>query len=200
MSNWIREAKYVEDKFLEQLKVLGWNTLVINDNDNKRRTDIALLERSSFKEVILKDRLASAIQDINGKWLNNEQVNEVIASLVNINETSLFENNLASTTLLLENSSVDINHDNGAKSPTVKYIDFENIENNDFLAVSQFMVDGAETIIPDITLFINGIPLVVIECKAPDITDPMNEAVNQLKRYMNSRGTEQSEGASKLLT
>jgi len=197
-SSWIREANYVEKKFLEQLADQGWKTLVIADKENKLRTQNALLGRSSFKEVLLQERLFSAIKKINGSWLRDEQIDEVIATLANVNEGSLFENNLASTALLLENTSVDINYETEAKSPTVKYIDFENIENNDFLAVSQFMVDGAETIIPDITLFVNGIPLVVVECKAPDITDPTAQAVNQLKRYMNARGTQQSEGASRL--
>lgn len=198
MSSWIRETKYVEEKFLSQLDVLGWDTLIIDDNDNKYRTNKALLGRTNFKATLLQNRLASAIKRINGSWLKDEQVKEVISTLANINETSLFENNLTATHLLVENTSVDVNHDSGAKSPTVKYIDFDNIDKNEFLAVSQFMVDGAETIIPDITLFVNGIPLVVIECKAPDVTDPIHEAVNQLKRYMNTRGTEQPEGASKL--
>ena len=198
MSSWIREAAYVEEKFLEQLKSLGWDTLVIDDKDNKYRTSKALLGRDCFKDVVLEDILKASLLKINGDWLKDEQMKEVINTLKNINHSTLFENNLACRELLLENTSVDINHTTGAKSPTVKYIDFENIENNDFLAVSQFMVDGAQTIIPDITLFVNGIPLVVIECKAPDITDPIAEGVNQLKRYMNTRGTEQSEGAQKL--
>lgn len=198
MSSWIREAAYVEDKFLEQLKSLGWNPKVIDDNDNKHRTDKALLGRESFKDVILEDVLKASLLKINGDWLRDEQINEVINTLKNFNHSTLFENNLACGQLLLENTSVDINYTTGAKSPTVKYIDFENIENNNFLAISQFMVDGAQTIIPDITLFVNGIPLVVIECKAPDITDPIHEGVNQLKRYMNTRGTEQNEGAQKL--
>lgn len=198
MGSWIREAAYVEDKFLEQLKSLGWISKVIDDNDNKHHTDKALLGRQNFKDVILEDVLKASLLKINGDWLKDEQINEVINTLKNINHSTLFENNLACRELLLENTSVDINHTTGAKSPTVKYIDFENIENNDFLAISQFMVDGAQTIIPDITLFVNGIPLVVIECKAPDITDPIHEGVNQLKRYMNTRGTEQNEGAQRL--
>lgn len=198
MSSWIREAAYVEEKFLEQLDSLGWDVLVIDDNDNKHRRAKALLGRDSFKEVILEDMLKASLLKINGDWLKIEQIKEVINTLKNINHSTLFENNLACRELLLENTSVDLNHTTGAKSPTVKYIDFENIENNHFLAVSQFMIDGAQTIIPDITLFVNGIPLVVIECKAPDITDPIHEGVNQLKRYMNTRGTEQSEGAQKL--
>ena len=198
MSSWIREAAYVEKKFLEQLQSLGWDTLVIDDSDNKHQTAKALLGRDSFKDVILDDVLKASLFKINGDWLQDDQIKEVINTLKNINHLTLFENNLASRELLLENTSVDINHTTGAKSPTVKYIDFENIENNHFLAVSQFMVDGVQTIIPDITLFVNGIPLVVIECKAPDITDPIAEGVNQLKRYMNARGTEHSEGAQKL--
>ena len=199
MSSWIREKAFVEDKFLEQLESLGWEILIIEDNDNKNRTAKALLGRSSFKDVILEDILSQSLSKINGSWLKEEQIKEVISNLKNINHSTLFENNLASTQLLIENTSIDINHETGAKSPTVKYIDFDDISNNhSFLAVSQFMVDGAQTIIPDITLFINGIPLVVIECKAPDVTDPIHEGVNQLKRYMNTRGTQQSEGASKL--
>ena len=198
MSSWIREAAFVENKFLEQLENLGWDRLTIKDIDNKNRTSKALLGRDTFKDVILEDILSKSINKINGDWLKEEQVKEVILTLKNINHSTLFESNIASTELLLENTSVDINHQTNAKSPTVKYIDFDDISNNHFLAVSQFMVDGAQTIIPDITLFINGIPLVVIECKAPDITDPIHEGVNQLKRYMNTRGTEQSEGASKL--
>ena len=198
MSSWIREKAFVEDKFLEQLKSLGWKILTIEDNENKNRTKKALLGRNSFKDVILEDILSKSLSKINGSWLKEEQIKEVISNLKNINHSTLFENNLASTQLLIENTSIDINHETGAKSPTVKYIDFDDISNNDFLAVSQFMVDGAQTIIPDITLFVNGIPLIVIECKAPDVTDPIHEGVNQLKRYMNTRGTQQSEGASKL--
>lgn len=198
MSSWIREKAFVEDKFLEQLQSLGWEILRIEDNDNKNKTPKALLGRNSFKEVIIEDILSQYLTKINGSWIKEEQIKEVISNLKNINHSTLFENNLTSTQLLVENTSVDINHETGAKSPTVKYIDFDDISKNHFLAISQFMVDGAQTIIPDITLFVNGIPLVVIECKVPDLTDPIHEGVNQLKRYMNVRGTEQSEGASKL--
>ncbi len=61
MSSWIREAAYVEDKFLEQLKSLGWDPKVIDDNDNKHRTDKALLGRQSFKDVILEDILKASL-------------------------------------------------------------------------------------------------------------------------------------------
>ena len=80
-SSWIREANYVEKQFLEQLTAQGWKTLVIADKENKLRTQNALLGRSSFKEVLLKERLFSAIKKINGSWLRDEQIDEVIATL-----------------------------------------------------------------------------------------------------------------------
>lgn len=107
---------------------------------------------------------------------------------------------------MLENSSAD-NRKTGQKSDTVRFIDFSDIKEGDktkrknrYLAISQFKVrvPGTEKhIIPDIVLFINGIPVVVIECKSPSIADSMGEAVIQLLRYQNRRG-ETTEGNPKL--
>ncbi|MBW1691422.1 MAG: hypothetical protein DRG87_07460 [Deltaproteobacteria bacterium] len=66
----------------------------------------------------------------------------------------------------------------------------------------QFRVDvpGGKTFIaPDIVLFVNGIPLVVAECKSPNITNPMEEGINQLLRYSNQRHeVEEEEGSERL--
>ena len=71
--------------------------------------------------------------------------------------------------------------------------------NNEFLCVDQFKVQGPnQNIIPDITLFVNGLPLGVIECKSPFVTDPMAEGINQLRRYANLRNPGDSEGCEKL--
>lgn len=198
MSQWIREEAFVENHLLELLDKLGWTVHKVEDIDNKNRTEKALLGRRSFREALLNDRLEASIRRINGDWLSVEQVREVIATLERSGGGSLLESNEAATKLLLENTSVDTDMTTGRKSPTVRYIDFENPENNDFYAVSQFLIEGAETIIPDIVLFVNGIPLVVIECKAPDITDPIDEAVKQLRRYSDSRDTQIREGAKQL--
>jgi type I restriction enzyme R subunit len=111
----------------------------------------------------------------------------------------LIEANREIHELLLENTSVQENRKTGEKSPTVKFIDFRNPENNSFIAISQFKVNipGTEKhIIPDIVLFVNGLPLVVVECKSPATSDPINEAITQLMRYSNRRGTK--EGNEKL--
>jgi type I restriction enzyme, R subunit len=72
----------------------------------------------------------------------------------------------------------------------VKFIDFENPANNDFLVINQFKVEltsGRGHVIPDAVLFVNGIPLVVAEFKSPGIQNPLQEAINQLLRYSNQR-------------
>lgn len=198
MSQWIREEAFVEDNLLELLEKLGWTTHRVDDLNNKHRNEEALLGRSSFKEAILRERLKDSLVRINGEWLTDEHLYEVISTLERSGSGSLLESNEAATKLLLENTSVDLNPITGQKSPTVRYINFEKPENNDFFVVSQFLIEGAETIIPDLVLFVNGIPLVVIECKAPDVTDPIDEAVKQMRRYADTRGTETREGAKQL--
>ena len=72
----------------------------------------------------------------------------------------------------------------------IRYIDFENPENNDFLVINQFKVEltsGRGHVIPDAVLFINGIPLVVAEFKSPGIENPLQQAITQLLRYTNQR-------------
>ena len=67
--------------------------------------------------------------------------------------------------------SVDQDLGSGRRGQTLKLIDFDNPENNEFLCVDQFKIQGpTQNIIPDILLFVNGMPLGVIECKSPFVT------------------------------
>ncbi|WP_313897240.1 HsdR family type I site-specific deoxyribonuclease [Bacillus cereus group sp. BfR-BA-01403] len=76
----------------------------------------------------------------------------------------------------------------GELSPTVRFIDFRNIENNIFTAISQFKVRVTEHyIIPDIVLFINGLPIVIVEAKSSKVKEPIPEAIDQLLRYSEQR-------------
>src|SRR5260370_32118403 len=106
-------------------------------------------------------------------WLEDEQVEDVIKHLTAcFPGTSLIQNNRHVFNLLMENTSVSENRKTGEKSPTVRFIDFTHRKSNDFLAVCQFKVRilGTEHhIIPDIVLFLNGLPVVVIECKSPKV-------------------------------
>ena len=65
------------------------------------------------------------------------------------------------------------NFGEGNVDKTVRLFDFDNPENNDFLVTNQFQLEGLkEPIYPDIVIFVNGIPLVVIECKSPQYQKP----------------------------
>ena len=82
----------------------------------------------------------------------------------------------------------------------MKFIDFDHRSDNRFIAVCQFKVRilGTENhIIPDIVLFLNGLPVVVIECKSPKVKEPIPEAIDQLLRYSEQRGAK-GEGSAPL--
>ncbi|MBS1495083.1 MAG: type I restriction endonuclease subunit R [Bacteroidetes bacterium] len=88
------------------------------------------------------------------------------------------------------------------KSFDIKYIDWENIENNVFHVTDEFDVQregGEKTYRPDIVLFINGIPLVVMECKRPDIKDSLNEAISQNLRNQHEDGIQKLYAYSQIL-
>ncbi len=190
------EYTYVEKPFLEQLEGLGWRTLFLETDSPPEAS-----YRTTFREVVIEPELRLALKNIN-PWLEDDQIEEVIGEILRLKSSNLIEANMEATDLILNNTVVDENRKTGVKSPTVKYIDFEHPENNRFLAISQFKVNvpGYHThIIPDDVLFVNGIPLVVVECKSSKITDPMEEAINQLLRYSNNRpDVKENEGNERL--
>ena len=98
-------------------------------------------------------------------------------------------------------SGVYVSGPPGEHERLVGFISFETSDLNDFRAINQFRVDPPGAIgdkgfiVPDIVLFVNGIPLVVIEAKSPVVTDPLATAIDQLRRYANRRVPEKNEGA-----
>jgi type I restriction enzyme R subunit len=183
------EYDLVEKPFCQQLKAMGWQWL---EGD----TDVPeLTERESFREVLLKERLAAALRKLNrrdGKpWLDDARIARAIRDLEQAAGHRLMEVNQSTTELLLKGTVAEGLPDwgNGRPQP-VKFIDFENPANNDFLIINQFKVEltsGRGHVIPDAVLFVNGIPLVVAEFKSPGIQNPLQEAINQLLRYSNQR-------------
>ncbi len=167
-----------------------------------------LTERDSFRDVLLTDRLRKAVKKIdlddNGTpWLDDDRVNQVVSVLERISAPKLMEAKKKAFDLIVQ--GVEVEGDpalHGGKEKTVAIIDFNHPEKNDFLAINQFRADvsGGKTFIaPDIVLFIKGIPLVVVECKIPKISNPMGEGINQLLRYSNQRpDVEKDEGCERL--
>jgi len=191
------ERNHVEKPLLDQLAGLGWEVF---DLDNKQHP--ADTFREDFTEVVMLPVLREQLQVINS-WLEADQVEEVVKRLTaSFPTNNLIENNQHLLRLLLENTSINENRQTSEKSPTVRFVDFEKdpLNNNRFIAVCQFKVRilGTEHhIIPDIVLFVNGLPLVVIECKSPKVKEPIPEAIDQLLRYSEQRGAK-GEGSAPL--
>ena len=174
------ERNHVEKPLLDQLAGLQWQVI---DLDSKQHPGDTF--RESFTEVVMLPVLREQLKVINA-WLEDDQVEEVVKQLTaSFPGSGLIQNNRHVFHLLLENTSVSENRKTGEKSPTVRFIDFNHRDNNRFIAVCQFKVRilGTEYhIIPDIVLFLNGLPVVVIECKSPKVKEPIPEAIDQLLR------------------
>lgn len=202
MSPLPNEDNHVEQRLIEQLVGMGW-THISGDTSVPYLT-----ERENFREVVLLDRLRAALQRLNPDdsgqpWLDEPRLSAAINDLLRVPASKLMEANYAITERLRTGTTVD--GLDGGRNVTVRYIDFEHPERNDFLVINQFRVDPPGStgergfIIPDLVLFVNGIPLVVIECKSPASTDPIEEAITQLLRYSNQRDwVQDDEGAERL--
>jgi len=183
----------VELPALEQLKRIGWSYKDGRELD----PDISKI-RASFKEVILTPNLDQAIKRIN-PWISEENLRKIVRDIKMIQTSTLMEANQWLWEKITQYFYVEQDLGKGRRGQTVKLIDFENIQNNEFLCINQFKVQGpTQNIIPDIILFVNGIPLGVIECKSPYISNPMEAGINQLLRYANLRNQENNEGCQKL--
>ena len=181
------ERNHVEKPLLDQLAGLGWEVIDLTD----MKQTPADTHRESFTEVVMTPVLRQRLKVIN-PWLEDDQIEEVVKQLTaSFPSTGLLENNKHLFQLLLENTSVSENRQSGEKSPTVHFADFATRDNNRFIAVCQFKVRVLGTehhIIPDVVLFLNGLPVVVIECKSPKVKDAIPEAIDQLLRYSEQRG------------
>ena len=191
------ERNHVEMPLLEQLHGLGWEIIDLTDKQQKPADTF----RENFTEVVMLPVLREQLTVIN-PWLEDDQVEEVVRQLTAHSPGGLIENNKHVLRLLLENTSVNENRQTGENSPTVRFIDFKNRANNRFIAVCQCKVRilGTEHhIIPDAVLFVNGLPVVLIECKSPKVKDAIPEAIDQMLRYSEQRGCHRRRKCAALL-
>ena len=183
------EYNLVERPFCEQLKLMGWQWI---EGD----TDVPdLTERESFREPLLKCRFAAALRKINLRdgqpWLDDERIRRIIEKLEKAEGHRLMEINESATKLLLKGTEIDGLPDwNFGRNQPVKFIDFENWTQNDFLVINQFKIEltsGRGHVVLDAVLFVNGIPVGVTEFKSPGVQRPMSACIDQLLRYSNQR-------------
>ena len=155
--------------------------------------------RQRYDEVLLYDRLTAAIRRLNPA-LDEDGVKDAVSQLaedgylhhfppVETNEKIRAKMVSLSQTGGLDPVTVVQDSDDGPEHVWVKVFDFENPENNDFVMTNQFRVQGFKNpIFPDIVLFVNGIPLVILECKDPAIPRPIEQAYEKnLGPYQDAR-------------
>ncbi|NLX74203.1 MAG: type I restriction endonuclease subunit R [Bacteroidales bacterium] len=162
----------IEQMALQTLQEQGYNIL-----------NGASIERA-YNEVVLTNRLQAAIDKINPE-IPTDIREEAARNVARIPFTNLLANNEAFHKLITE--GVDVKGRDGEQIKTFKVwlIDFQNPENNDFTAVNQFtIIENHNNKRPDVIVFINGLPLVVIEIKnATDEKADLKAAYNQLMTY-----------------
>lgn len=186
-----KELLEVEDPAVEVLtQHLGWQEI-----DSKESERL----RPSLKEAVLVPILEKAIKRLN-PWISDENANRVVRSITNVQATSVIEANEKLHAMLEKGTTVtqDKGDGLGLKSQDVLLIDYENIDNNDFHVVRQFRVEHFKENTPDIVLFINGLPIVVIECKSPILRNPMEQGLEQIFRYQESEDRFRNVGCPKL--
>lgn len=141
-------------------------------------------ERTSYGDVVLAGRLRDALARLN-PGIPGEALDEAFRKVTRTETPSLFENNRRFHRMLVDGVDVEYHADGRIVHDKVWLIDFEHPERNDWLAVNQYTVtEGKHTRRPDVVLFINGLPLVVIELKnAADEQATTRKAFQQLQTY-----------------
>ncbi len=141
-------------------------------------------ERSSYEDVLLNPRLVDAIARIN-PTIPHEAQQQAIKEIERIHSPELLSNNETFHRLMTEGINVSYQKDGNQRGDLVWLIDFENPENNDFVVANQLtVIENGINKRPDVVLFINGLPLVVIELKnAADENASVKSAYQQLQTY-----------------
>ncbi|MFT4046567.1 MAG: type I restriction endonuclease subunit R [Solimonas sp.] len=177
---FLSEAE-IERSVLELLQTLGWATT----SDDFIGPDGKAPERESHDAVVLHQRLADAVARLN-PHLPPEARMDAIRKLTQSELPNLLEENRRIHTLLIEGVDVEYDAEDGVLTAgKARLLNFDTPDNNDWLAVRQFVVINAQVNRrPDVVLFVNGLPLAVIELKAPGSADAhLAGAFNQLQTY-----------------
>lgn len=168
----------IEEFVIELLQNQGFEYLAPEEQE---------LERPNLNEVVLKKRLKRAIDELNPD-ISEEAKEQALRQVLNLPSQNLIDNNEAFHRMLTEGIEVEVMGAEGIKGDKVWLVDFENPENNEFLACNQFtVVENNTNKRPDVVLFVNGIPLVVLELKNPtDENATVQKAFTQLQNYKNA--------------
>ena len=181
MNDGIVNESIVEQAGLAWLEGLGWNVAHGPDIAPGASTQ----ERTDYGQVILEQRLRDALARLNPS-LPSSALDDAFRKLTRLSGTTLEARNRAFHRMLVDGVEVEYRDDDGAiRGAQVQVVNFDEVATNDWLAVNQFTVsENNNTRRPDIVLFVNGLPLGVIELKNPADEDAtIWTAWNQLQTY-----------------
>jgi type I restriction enzyme R subunit len=181
MSDEILNENTVEQAALSWLEELGYTKIHGPDIAE----DGSSPERTSYSDVVLKARLESSVRKLN-PHLPDEAIDEVLRKVLNSSHPSLILNNRAFHLMLTNGVEVQYRKKDGSQgAEPVRLVNFDNPSDNDFVACNQFtVVEGTINRRPDIIVFVNGLPIAVLELKSiTKDSSVMLEAFNQLQTY-----------------
>jgi len=139
--------------------------------------------RAKLSDVMLRPRLLDALRKIN-PGVPDSALEEVVRRVEQVGQPSLVLTNRDFHLMLVNGIEVDVMTDDGLRGERVVFIDFDDPDVNEFLAVNQVTVKGTHTRRPDIVVYVNGLPLAVIELKnIADEKTTIEQAYKQLQTY-----------------
>ena len=171
----------VEGAALQWFEEIGWNIASGSD----LTPDSPSAERPDFQGVVLESRLRDSMGRLNDR-LPESAIEDAFRKLIRLEGPSLVERNRHLHRIMVAGVTVEYRNDDGEiRGTQVKIVDFENPDGNDWLAVNQFsVVENRNQRRLDVVLFVNGLPLGLIELKNPaDEESTVRTAWNQLQTY-----------------
>lgn len=170
----------IEQLAIERLEAKRWNYLYGPDIAPDGETPM----RTSLDEVVLKEVLAKAVARLN-PTLTDDVRDEAIKTVLRIASPDTLANNEAFHRLLTEGVPVSTYQDGMERGERVWLVDFEDPWNNEFTVINQFtIIENGHNRRPDVLLFVNGLPLVIIELKnAADENATIESAYRQIETY-----------------
>jgi type I restriction enzyme R subunit len=180
-------AAVISEDHIEQIVIQEFVDLGYSYVNGADISPEGISQERQFDEVVLKQRLQSAISKLNPN-VPYEAQEEAVKKLLRTKSPNLFQNNYDVHKYLTDGVDVEYRKGDRIAGDKVWLIDYENPNNNEYLVVNQFtIIENNVNKRPDIILFINGLPLVVIELKnAVDENATINSAFNQLQTYKQS--------------
>jgi type I restriction enzyme R subunit len=163
MSKDINEDRLAERPVIDWLRELGYETLFSPDI----APGGAFMERGDYRDVVLEGRLRRALKRINPN-ISDSGLDEVAKKIIKYDHADIELGNKEMYEMLTCGIKIDVKDENSETRGKIVYpIDFKNLQNNEFLVVNQYTVQGKAVRIPDLVVFINGIPIAIFELKSP---------------------------------